>query len=202
MLSSNKQLQLLILLLISFHSYSQKDFGHNRIKKSDANYWLGVDFYFNRLVDARQMGKDEEIRTKYCPAWLGVFDKFETEENIKNKLDVKGFVYRADLTAYRYKEMTEFVVPVKRGVSEKELYEYLANLKLPLEEGNAFILLPINMIKTEGKCELWLICFDLADRSILGSCTIKGKVNGYGMTSYWGESLVNGWRRMIRKYYK
>ncbi|HNP19713.1 MAG TPA: hypothetical protein PKL31_14845 [Fulvivirga sp.] len=177
---------LLLLLTVSLSTYAQRE---QEVLQSDSLIFYGWDFSQLHLVDEKYLGTD---MTTQVLEWVNFCQQRATEEWLSNKFQKKVTVNFTP-TADRARKVngSKVVAPTKTLINKDSLQAYVNAFDFPDKSGIGVIVFLECFEKPTKTTSGYYTFIDLSSKEIMLADYFSGReVDGYGLTKYWGISIM------------
>jgi len=160
--------------------------------------FYGLDFSNFSLIEEKRLKEADEIKNKYYPAWNKFIESNVGVEKLKKWFAKAEVVYNPDPVANinTMASTNKTVVANKYGCNIDSMPVLISKSVSQYAKGgtNCKIGFVINVQyfdKTSGETSAYCTFFDTETNAIISSKRVLvKKVDGHGLTDYWGNSLI------------
>lgn len=191
------------LLALTFQAIGQKSYTSPAdVYSASEIRFYGYDFNSLKLAETKRMGEDLK---QQLYAWVDFCQKHITDEKLtawfrKEKVSVD---YSPTVEPLRSINGERVVTYEKNVIPQDSLQSIVGAYILKEKEGIGMVVILECLDKPTNKTSAYFTFFDIASRKILKSDYVSEKeVDGYGLTNYWGVSIVGITKNYASAYRK
>jgi hypothetical protein len=187
--------RIFIVLTLTFivitQTFGQKTYTsyHDVFKTTEITFY-GYDFSKLKLIETKRMGED---MTQQIFGWVAFCQERFTDEKLKDWFRKEKVTSNLSPTIERAKKVNgkEVVTYTKNTIHPDSVQAFINAYNITEKEGIGLAVILECFEKDSKTTSGYFTFFDIASKKILLSDYFSGKeADGYGLTNYWGVSLV------------
>ena len=167
--------------------------------------YYGIDISYSKLTSVRELGKGEELLSKYAFQMRSLVNKdFLKIYDLRRWMKKTNMFYGTDIFSnYSQMDYSAFVTEENYCLSFSDINKIIKGYVLNEKEGIGMVVNVANFNKTREYVGLFVTFFDISSREVLYSVEATGEAGGAGWGKHYSVGIGNAVRKMfIDEIYK